>query len=111
MGGLFQPFFAAGSQDKWVVDLQFWTREEPLLRKNEAKKESFEDDLTTFDYWETVVKVEKGRCVCYTNVRARDQNVETTSLLLLKLFKTYFLDMHTVQKMLFMGKKSSFHDL
>ena len=50
MGGLFQPFFAAGSQDKWVVDLQFWTREEPLLRKNEAKKESFEDDLTTFDY-------------------------------------------------------------
>ena len=47
----------------------------------------------------------------YTNVRTRDQNVEKTSQLLLKLFKTYFLDMHTVQKMLFMGKKSSFHDL
>ena len=44
----FNPF--GESQDKWVVDLQFWTREDPLLRKNEAKKESFEDDLTTFDY-------------------------------------------------------------
>ena len=107
MGGLFQPF--AGSQDKWVVDLQFWTREEPLLRKNEAKKESFEDDLTTFDYWEAVVKVVTG--MRYMNViQARDQNVETM-MLLLKLLKPYFLDMHTVQKMLFMGKKSSFHDL
>lgn len=55
-------------------------------------------------------KSRKGK-MRYTNVRTRDQNVETTSLLLLKLFKTYFLDMHTVQKMLFMGKKSSFHDL
>ena len=56
-------------------------------------------------------KRRKGKKMRYTNVRTRDQNVEKTSQLLLKLFKTYFLDMHTVQKMLFMGKKSSFHDL
>ena len=54
-------------------------------------------------------KSRKGE-IRYKNVIVRDQIVKMTTLLQ-KLFKTYFLDMLTVQKMLFMGKKSSFHDL
>ena len=53
-------------------------------------------------------KSRKGEKMRFMTVIVRDQNVNSV---VAEIVETYFLDMHTVQKMLFMGKKSSFHDL